>query len=43
MGKNEFIFDVRINISDEVAETCIAALNNWLEDGNRRLEKLKFI
>ena len=29
---------ISIAVSDETAEFCIAVLNNWLKNGDRRIE-----
>lgn len=29
---------VRLSVSDETAEFCIAVLNNWMQNGDRHLE-----
>lgn len=29
---------VSVNVPDETAEFCIAVLNNWLKNGDRRIE-----
>lgn len=41
MGKSKEItidIGVSVNVPDETAEFCIAVLNNWLKNGDRRVE-----